>query len=95
MAESSLNSAYDFARAPDSAIRGILDAAIGPPVLSNKALVYRGYALKDKPGRNCDPRVGMQKRTCKQGEECAKKFRPEKAQRKMGTEGEIPLSTTS
>ena len=78
MAESSLNSAYDFARAPDSAIRGILDADIRKPVLSNKALVYRGYALKDKPGRNCDPRVGMQKRTCKQGEECAKKLRQER-----------------
>ena len=94
-AASSLNRAYGFARAPECAIRGILDAAIGMHDLFNKALVYRGYALKDKPGRHCDLRVGMQKRTCKHGEGCAKKLRQEKAQTKMETEGKFPLSTTS
>ena len=48
----SLNSAYEYARAPGGAIREITDAATGDPVLANKSIVYKGYSLKERTSRH-------------------------------------------
>ena len=94
-AASSLNSAYDSDRAPEGAIRGILDAAIGMPVLFNKSLVCMGICIE----RQAVSQLRSARRNATSDLQTWRRMRAKvdagKAQPKMETEGGFPLSTTS